>query len=305
MAVGDIIANFVPKIKEDKGFLIRIIVGVLLILVTIGLGFGLLIRTWVYQTHIHKFALEYVGWNDPNFVETFPQFSICPGYHNNTQTHKIEQGVITGVQCNFHDITPLEPHNHESTQKKDETKPIAAIRGPKTHVIDFRQYTTCYDINFDAANSPKIKWLDSHSHISCRVGTNTYVHVHAYGFNHHRPSHVLSHYNNVKNGEATLLSVRAEEVSTAPGITFYEIDREDEELRFHTGGHNDHLWITMSFSRFTKKRYQAFHGAHQQTDITLGVIGGFGLFFFMLYKLVALLTTIFFTSSRVGYETTQ
>jgi hypothetical protein len=113
----------------------------------------------------------------------------------------------------------------------------------------------------------------------------------------------MSHYNSVRNGQATLLSVRAEEISTWPGHTFYEIDREDEELRFNTHGHADHMFVTFSFSRFFKRRYQAFHGAHQQSDVMIGVIGGFALLFFMLYKLIAFITTLFASADRIGYET--
>lgn len=294
--------GFVGRLKTDKGLIVRLVVGSILLLTTVGLGFGLLIRTWVYQHHHTKFALEAIGWSDPNFTETFPQFTICPGYFNNTHTHHIEQGKIVGVQCNFHDVTAV-THDPESTQKKDVVTPITSIK-QNTHTIDFRKYESCYDINIDESKSPKIQWHDSHSYIGCRVEVNTYIHIQPYGFGRHRPSHVMAHYNTVKNGEATLLSVRAEEVSGFPH-TFYEIDREDEELRFHTGGRPDHLYFTMTFSRFTKRRYQAFHSAHQQTDVMIGVIGGFGLLFFMLYKLVSVITGLFTGSSRVGYETQQ
>jgi hypothetical protein len=193
-------------------------------------------------------------------------------------------------------------HDPESTQKVEKRTHVSA-NGPNSHTIDFRRYDNCWDVNTDQTKSPQIKWLDSHSFIGCRVDTNSYVHVYAYGFDRKKPSHVLSHYNNIKNGEATLLSLRAEEISVWPGHTFYEIDHEDEELRFHTGGRPDHLWATFSFSRFTKRRYQGFHSAHQFSDVMIGVVGGFGLLFFMVYKLIAFGTTLFFSSDRSGYET--
>jgi hypothetical protein len=104
--------------------------------------------------------------------------------------------------------------------------------------------------------------------------------------------------------EATLVSVRAEEISGWAG-TFYEIDRVDEEMRFH--GARDHLYFTIGFSKFEKRRYQEFHSAHQQADVMIGTIGGFGLLFFMLYKLVSVVTTMIFgdTSNRVAYEAQQ
>jgi hypothetical protein len=190
----------------------------------------------------------------------------------------------------------VHPEDPESTEKKETKTNIDTIRGPVTHIADFREYKTCFDVNFEQDKSPKIKWLDNHSFLGCRVSTNTYVHVNVYGYDRKKPSHVLSHYNNVKNGEMTLLSIRAEEISTRPGLTFYEIDREDEELRFHSGHAPDHLWVTFSFSRFAKKRYQAFYGPHQQSDVTIGMIGGFAFFFFLLYQVIAYVTKIFSSS---------
>ena len=100
------------------------------------------------------------------------------------------------------------------------------------------------------------------------------------------------------------MSVRAEEISVWDG-TFYEIDREDEELRYHH--HDNHLYFTINFSKFEKRRYQEFHGAHQHADVMIGTVGGFGLLFFILYKLVAFVTIMIFgdSSTRVGYEQAQ
>jgi hypothetical protein len=75
MAVTEVFTGFLAKLKTDKGFLVRIIIGSILFITTLGLGFGLLVRTWVYQKHLTKFALEAVGFSDPNFTETFPQVS--------------------------------------------------------------------------------------------------------------------------------------------------------------------------------------------------------------------------------------
>jgi len=300
MALGDVVSGFFLNIKNDKGLLARVIIGSIITLTTFILGFAFLIRLWVYQRYPTKYAEEFIGFDQRDFTETFPQITFCPGYYNDSKTHQITQGVISAVTCNFHDITP-NTHDPESTEKTDKVTPISNIRGPVPHTIDFRSYTTCFDVNFNQAQSPQIKWQDSHSYIACRVSVNTYVHVYPYGFSRTKPSHVLSHYTNIKNGEATLLSVRAEEVSDFPG-TFYEIDRKDEELRFQWN-HPDHLWVTFSFSRFSKRRYQAFHGAHQQTDVTLGMIGGFAFLFFFVYQLIAFIVTLFVPAA--GYTETQ
>jgi hypothetical protein len=270
--------------------LTRIIVGLVLASVAWILGFAFMIRMWVHQGYHTKFALEFIGFNDPGFTETFPQITFCPGYHNVSGT--LTQGVIDSVVCTFHDVQP-----GATPEEKKEHREDVSRRGPVTHVIDFRKYDNCYDVNIDANKAPKIQWQDSHSYIACRVGTNTYVHTQVYNIGTN-PSHVLSRYNNIKNGEATSLSIRAEEMRTADwSFQFYEIEKEDEEFRF--SGHHDHLWATFSFSHFSKKRYQGFSGPHQQADVTIGMIGGFAFLFFMLYQLIAWVTRLF--SPAVGF----
>jgi len=302
MGVGDIISGLILNVKNDKSFLARIIVAAILIITSVILGATFMIRMWVYQSH-HRalYALEGLGYGDPNYHETFPQFTFCPGYINNTQTGHPVQGVITSVTCDFHDITPKDPHNPESTEKTEEVKPIRNIRGPRKHVIDFRDYNTCYDVNFVHEQSPRIHWQDSHSAIFCRVYTNAYVHTHVYGFHQHRPSHVLNHYTNIKDGEGTSITVRAEEASHYPGV-FYEIDRKDEEMRFQHGRRVDHLWVSFSFSRFTRRRYQEFHGTHTYADVTIGMIGGFCFLFFILYRSISTIAKLFSPSYGVSEE---
>jgi len=261
-----------------------------------------MIRMWVYQgSHRTMYSLEGIGYGDPNFTETFPQFTFCPGYINSTQIGQVTQGVISKVTCDFHDVTPQDPTNPESTRKIETITPIKNIRGPLTHIIDFRQYATCFDINFVQSESPVIHWKDSHSTISCRVYVNTYVHTAVYGFRQTKPSHVLGHYTNIKNGEGTLLTVRAEEASHYHDV-FYEFDKKDEELRFHYGSQADHLWVSLSFSRFTRRRYQAFHGTHQYADITIGMIGGFVFLFFMLYQSIATISKFFSPTFGISEE---
>jgi len=298
MGVGDVISGLLQNIKTDKTLLVRVIVGGVLLLTSFILGFAFIVRLWVYQGRHHTmYALEALGYDDPNFTETFPQITFCPGARFNNQTQQVEFGVINRVYCNFHDIQPVDFHNPESTQKNEKVTDITNIKAHVKHTIDFREYD-CYDVNFVEKDSPQIKWLDSHSYIACRVDVNSYVHVYVYGFAQKRPSHVLSHYTNIKNGEYTLLSVRAETASHYPS-TFYEIDHKDEELRFDYGRHPDHLWVTFGFSRFSRRKYQAFHGTHTYTDVTIGMIGGFAFLFFMLYQVVAFVTRIFRPS---GYE---
>ena len=70
------VTGFVGRLKSDKGLLIRVVVGTLFLVTMLGLGFGLLVRTAVYQGHPRKFAMEAIGFGNPDFTETFPQVSI-------------------------------------------------------------------------------------------------------------------------------------------------------------------------------------------------------------------------------------
>jgi hypothetical protein len=73
MAIKDVISGFFLNVKNDKGLLVRVIVGLVLFLVTFILGFAFIVRMWVHQGYHTKFALEEVGHRDPDFTETFPQ----------------------------------------------------------------------------------------------------------------------------------------------------------------------------------------------------------------------------------------
>ncbi|KAL0488922.1 ribosomal protein S4 [Acrasis kona] len=298
MGIPDQISDFTGRLKSDKGLIVRVLLGLLFVIALTIMGFALFIRTAVYNNHPTKHAIEYIGFNDKNFEEIFPRISVCPGYHNDSTTGHFTMGVIDKVECTFIQLIPESPDHVEPVRT-----PVQST-GPVEHTIDYRKYTNCFDINMERTNSPKVGWQNPASQISCRINANSWVHVHVYNFNRDKPSHLLSHWNTLKNGEATKVSLKYEEVANTKGETWgwYAIDKEDEELRFGSRGQApDHLYVSFGFDRIWKSRYQVFHTAHQFGDITFGQIGGICFLFYMLWKLIAWFTTLF-GGDRAGYE---
>jgi hypothetical protein len=90
-----LITGFLGRIKSDKGLLIRVIVGTILTITTLGLGFGLLVRTAVYSHHHKKFALEAIGFSDPNFTEQFPQVCSANNFNLRFSSRFVQAGKTT------------------------------------------------------------------------------------------------------------------------------------------------------------------------------------------------------------------
>jgi hypothetical protein len=110
-----IITGFLGRIKSDKGLLIRVIVGTILTITTLGLGFGLLVRTAVYSHHHKKFALEAIGFSDPNFTEQFPQVCSADSFNLLFSSQYVQAGTTAQSQENSNRASLLVYTAHSMT----------------------------------------------------------------------------------------------------------------------------------------------------------------------------------------------
>jgi hypothetical protein len=152
-------------------------------------------------------------------------------------------------------------------------------------MVEFRNYD-CFDVNYDQDEAPVIFTRDNHSYLGCRVLSNSFVRFHAYSHGA-TPTDVWPAWTSVKNGEATQLAIRANEFANSNGMTshtWYDVVKEDEELRWSPSSEAHSLYVSVSFVYLSKRRMQQFFTSDMIT--TFGVIGGILLLFKGIYELL-------------------